>query len=222
MLISIRSYSTMFNHSKAAGSIGFRFVKRLFDIVVSSIFLLPIGVIVAVAGLFVKLEDGGPVFYIANRTGRYGKPFKMYKLRSMKVNSPDLRLSDGSTYNGEDDPRVTKVGRLIRKTSIDELPQLFNVLKGDMSFIGPRPDTLIGSSAYTDEEKKILRVRPGITGYNQAVNRNSVLTKEKLQNDIYYVEHLSLQFDLQILLMTVSVVLKHKNINRDDLSNLDE
>ena len=109
----------------------------------------------------------------------FGKTFKMFKLRSMKVNAPDIRLADGSTYNGDDDPRVTKFGKFARKTSIDELPQVINILKGDMTFIGPRPDTPVGSAAYTEEEKIILTVRPGVTGYNQAVNRNSVLTKEK-------------------------------------------
>ena len=151
---------------------------------------------------------------MADRTGRYGNTFKMYKLRSMKVNAPDIRLADGSTYNGDDDPRVTKFGKFARKTSIDELPQVINILKGDMTFIGPRPDTPVGSAAYTEEEKVILTVKPGVTGYNQAVNRNSVLTKEKLRNDIYYVNHLSVLFDIKIIFMTVATVLGHKNVNR--------
>ena len=136
----------------------------------------------------------------------------------MKVDAPDIRLEDGSTFNGANDPRVTRFGKFARKTSIDELPQVMNVLKGDMSFIGPRPDTPVGSSAYTEEEKVILMVRPGIAGYNQAVNRNSVLTKEKLKNDIYYVEHLSLWLDIKIIFMTIDVVLRRKNINRVNVS----
>ena len=124
----------------------------------------------------------------------------------MKENAPDIRLADGSTYNGEDDPRVTKFGKFARKTSIDELPQVINILKGDMSFIGPRPDTPMYLDKYTEEERIVLTVRPGITGYNQAVNRNSVLTKEKLKNDI----------EIKILFMTVATVLGHKNINRAD------
>lgn len=199
---------------KPAGSIAFRLVKRTFDIVFSAILMIPVGVVIGISALFIKAEDKGPVFYMANRTGRYGKTFKMFKLRSMKVNAPDIRLADGSTYNGDDDPRVTKFGKIARKTSIDELPQVINILKGDMTFIGPRPDTPIGSAAYTEEEKLILTVRPGVTGYNQAVNRNSVLTKEKLKNDIYYVNHLSLWFDIKIIFMTVVTVLSHKNINR--------
>ena len=139
----------------------------------------------------------------------------MYKLRSMKENAPDIRLEDGSTFNGDDDPRVTKFGKFARKTSIDELPQIINVLKGDMSFIGPRPDTPMYLDKYTDEEKIILTVRPGITGYNQAINRNSVLTKEKLENDVYYVKHLSLFFDFKIIFMTINTIIMRKNINRN-------
>lgn len=204
----------MSNEMKPSGSVSFRLVKRLFDLVCSVILLIPIGIIIAVSAIFIKAEDGGPVFYMAERTGRFGKPFKMFKLRSMKVNAPDIRLADGSTYNGDDDPRVTRFGKFARKTSIDELPQVINILKGDMSFIGPRPDTPMYLDKYTDEERIVLTVRPGITGYNQAINRNSVLTKEKLKNDIYYVQHLSIWFDIKIIIMTVVTVLSHKNINR--------
>ena len=208
----------MSNEMKPAGSLIYRFIKRLFDVVISAILLIPIGILIGISGLAIKAEDKGPIFYMAYRTGRYGRIFKMYKLRSMKVNAPDIRMADGSTYNGDDDPRVTKFGKFARKTSLDELPQVINILKGDMTFIGPRPDTPVGSATYTEEEKIILTVRPGITGYNQAVNRNSVLSKEKLKNDIYYVKHLSLWFDIKIVFMTIATVLGHKNINRADAS----
>ncbi len=206
---------------KPSGNIIFRFFKRIFDILFSIVLLIPLMIIVVISFILIKLEDGGSVFYLAERTGRYGKPFKMYKLRSMKENAPDIRLEDGSTYNNDNDPRVTKFGKFARKTSIDELPQIINILRGDMSFIGPRPDTPMYLDKYTDEEKIALTVRPGITGYNQAVNRNSVLTKEKLKNDIYYVQHLSILFDFKIILMTIKTVLTHKNINRLN-SNDDE
>lgn len=206
----------MSNDLKPSGSLGYRFVKRTFDIACSAILMIPVGIVIGLSYVFIKIEDGGSIFYMADRTGRFGKPFKMYKLRSMKENSPDIRLEDGSTYNGEDDPRVTKFGRFARKTSIDELPQVINILKGDMSFIGPRPDTPMYLDKYTEEERIVLTVRPGITGYNQAVNRNSVLTKEKLKNDIYYVRHLSVRFDIKILFMTVVTVMGHKNINREN------
>ncbi|MBQ6351223.1 MAG: sugar transferase [Alphaproteobacteria bacterium] len=208
----------MSSEMKPSGSIIYRFIKRLFDVITAALLMIPIGMVIIVSAIIIKAEDKGPVFYMAERTGRFGKNFKMFKLRSMKVNAPDIRLADGSTYNGDDDPRVTKFGRFARKTSIDELPQVINILKGDMTFIGPRPDTPVGSAAYTDEEKIILTVRPGITGYNQAINRNSVLTKEKLQNDIYYVNHLSLWFDIKIFFMTIATVLGRKNINREDVN----
>ena len=192
----------------------YEYIKRLFDIFFSLILLIPIGIVLVVAAVVIKIDDKGSVFYKSLRTGRYGKPFIMFKLRSMKVDAPDIRLSDGSTYSGEDDSRVTKFGRFARKTSIDELPQVLNILKGDMSFIGPRPDSAIYISKYTDEEKIILSVRPGLTGYNQAINRNSVGTKIKLQNDIYYVKHKSLAFDIKIIFMTIKTVLKNKDIYR--------
>lgn len=183
--------------------------------------MIPIGFVIAVSTVFIKAEDGGSVFYMADRIGQFGKIFKMYKLRSMKENSPDIRLADGSTYNGDDDPRVTKFGKFARKTSIDELPQVINILKGEMSFIGPRPDTPMYLDKYTEEEKIILTVRPGVTGYNQAINRNSVLTKEKLKNDVYYAEHLSLWFDIKIIFMSLVTVLKHKNVNRTESNSAD-
>lgn len=134
----------------------------------------------------------------------------------MKVNAPDIRLEDGSTYNSVQDNRVTKIGKFIRKTSIDELPQIFNILKGDMSFVGPRPDSAMWIDNYTDEEKIILTVRPGITGYNQVINRNASNTKEKLKNDIYYVKNKSLFFDIKIAFMTFISVIKSKNIYRNN------
>lgn len=204
----------MSSEMKPSGSVGYRAIKRLFDVVFSAILLIPIGLVILVSAIFIKAEDGGPVFYMAERTGRFGKPFKMFKLRSMKVNAPDIRLADGSTYNGNEDPRVTRFGRFARKTSIDELPQIINILKGDMTFIGPRPDTPMYLDKYTDEERVILTVRPGVSGYNQAINRNAVLTKEKLKNDVYYVQHLSLWFDIKIVFMTIATVLGRKNVNR--------
>lgn len=211
----------MLNKMKPSGGLVYRSIKRIFDIVCSAILMIPVGIIIGISSIFIKKEDKGPIFYMASRTGRYGKTFKMFKLRSMKVNAPDIRLADGSTYNSEDDPRVTRFGRFARKTSIDELPQIINILKGDMTFIGPRPDTPMGAAAYTEEEKIILTVRPGVTGYNQAINRNSVLTREKLKNDIYYVKHLSLWFDVKIIFMTIATVLGHKNVNRENVDTGD-
>ena len=189
-------------------------VKRLLGIIFSLIALPFVLILIVVVGLAIKIEDGGPIFYMASRIGRNGRIFKMFKFRSMRVDAPDIRMKDGSTYNAENDPRVTKVGRFIRKTSIDELPQILNILIGDMAWIGPRPDSASYLDKYTNEERQILSVRPGVTGWNQAINRNSVGTKEKLQNDIYYVKHMSLRLDLKIICLTIKAVLSSKDVYR--------
>lgn len=190
-----------------------KFFKRFLDIVLVLMafpFLLIIFIVIAPIIFF---TDGGPVFYNANRLGRNGETYKMYKFRSMYVNSPDLRNEDGSTYNGEKDPRVTPIGRILRKTSLDEVPQLLNVLFGSMSIVGPRPN--LATCAFYDLpkiEQDRVKIRPGITGYNQAYFRNSVSTKQKFINDVYYVEHVTFLFDLKILIKTVTTVLKREKI----------
>lgn len=189
------------------------FFKRMIDFVVA-LCLLPLFCIIYI--VLVPLYffmDKGPMFYSGKRIGRYGRPFPMYKFRSMKVDAPDIRLKDGSTYNGDDDPRVTKLGRFIRKTSLDEVPQILNVLKGDMSLIGPRPDPLDWLDKYKEEEKVFLNVRPGITGYNQAYFRNSADAQEKIDNDVYYAENISFVLDAKIVLKTIKTVLFRENVN---------
>lgn len=188
------------------------FFKRLLDIMISFVgvvLLIPIFIIFAP---IIYFTDKGPVFYNAKRIGRNGKLFKMYKFRSMYVNAPDIRNSDGSTYNGDDDPRVTKVGRFMRKTSLDEFPQFLNVLFGHMSIIGPRPDPPSDMDIYTNEQKFKLTVRPGITGYNQAYFRNSILQDEKFANDVYYAKNITFAFDVRIFFKTIISVLKHDNV----------
>ena len=188
------------------------FWKRLFDFIIALVALPFVLMVIAVVAPFIWLEDKGPVFYNAKRIGRNGKLFPMMKFRSMKVNAPDIRNADGSTYNGDDDPRVTKIGRFMRRTSIDEIPQLLNVLIGDMSLIGPRPDPPDDMEIYTERQKTKLAVRPGITGYNQAYFRNSVEQNEKFENDVYYKEHVSFLLDVKILLKTIVTVLKRDNV----------
>lgn len=191
------------------------FLKRIIDILLSIIALPFVLILVVVVGLAIKVEDFGPVFFKADRIGKNGTIFYMYKFRSMKVNAPDIRLEDGSTYNSEADPRVTRVGKYIRKTSLDEIPQIFNILKGQMSFIGPRPDYADWLENYTEEEKIILTVLPGISGYNQVINRNLATPEEKIENDIYYVKNLSLKLDLWIFFETIKMVLFRRNIYRE-------
>ncbi|WP_227938629.1 sugar transferase [Alkalihalobacillus deserti] len=187
--------------------------KRLIDILLSVFGFILISPLFLLVALLIHFEDRGPIFYNANRLGRNGKVFKMYKFRSMKSNAPDIRNEDGSTFNSECDMRVTKIGKIIRKASIDELPQLLNVIKGDMSLIGPRPDLPEALNIYSDVERKKLTVRPGITGYNQAYYRNSNSQSEKFKNDIFYVDNISFNMDFKILFITIKNVLARKNIN---------
>jgi undecaprenyl phosphate N,N'-diacetylbacillosamine 1-phosphate transferase len=192
-----------------------RVFKRFFDIVFAVISLSILSLVFIVVAPLIKLSDGGPIFYNANRIGKNGKLFKMYKFRSMKVNAPDIRLPDGSTYNEKDDPRVTKIGKFLRKTSIDELPQILNVLIGDMSLIGPRPDPPDWLNRYPEEVKIFLTVRPGITGYSQAYFRNSVDGEEKMKNDVYYALNCSFLLDVKIFFKTIASVLKRENMYKD-------
>ena len=166
--------------------------------------------------IMIKLEDKGPIFFNAPRIGKDMTEFPMYKFRSMKVNAPDIRNEDGSTFNSDDDPRVTKIGKILRKTSIDEIPQIINVLKGDMSFVGPRPSPLGNKDLYPKKYIRKFDVKPGITGYNQAVLRNSSTMEQRIANDLYYVETISFKLDFKIIYLTLISVLKSKNINRND------
>lgn len=191
------------------------FFKRLIDILVSVIalpFLIPVFIIFAP---IIYFTDKGPIFYNAQRIGKDGKLFKMYKFRSMYVNAPDIRLADGSTYNGEDDPRVTPIGRFIRKTSVDELPQILNILLGHMSLIGPRPDPPDWLDRYPEDIKVFLTVRPGITGYSQAYFRNSADGEEKMINDAFYATHCTFWMDVKIFFKTIATVLMGENTYKD-------
>lgn len=188
-------------------------MKRIFDFSVALIAFPFMLIIMAIVAPIIKINDSGPVFYNAKRRGLHGKPFVMYKFRSMYVNSPDIRNSDGSTYNSSNDIRVTPVGNFLRKTSLDEIPQILNVLKGDMSFVGPRPTLAqIPFNQIPENDRIRYQVRPGITGYAQAFYRNSISQAEKYEYDNYYVENLSFWLDIKILLKTFLSVAKRENI----------
>lgn len=189
-----------------------KFIKRFFDIIFSLIALPFFLILLLIISPVIYLSDKGSIFYNAPRLGKDGKVFKMYKFRSMKNNAPDLRNKDGSTFNSENDPRLTKIGRILRKTSIDEIPQILNVLKGDMSFIGPRPDLPEHMQLYVGNESRKLEIRPGLSGYNQAYFRNTVPWKERVKNDIFYIDHLSIWLDLKILFKTVIAVLSSEDV----------
>ena len=194
------------------------FFKRLFDIIGAIIILPFVLLVILILAPIIYFTDRGPIFYNAPRIGKNCKQFKMYKLRSMYVNSPDLRNADGSTFNSDNDPRVTPIGRFMRKTSLDEFPQFLNVLLGDMSFVGPRP-TLGNASLKLEDlvgyRKMRYTVKPGITGYAQAYFRNSISQEEKFRYDTEYVKNISLGLDIKILFATAFSVLAHKNINTE-------
>ncbi|MGI8315811.1 sugar transferase [Halobacillus mangrovi] len=187
-------------------------LKRVFDLLIALIIFPILLIILIILGPIIYFQDKGTIFYNAPRLGKDGKKFIMYKLRSMKLNAPDLRNEDGSTFNSEDDPRLTKIGKFIRKTSLDETPQLINILKGDMSIIGPRPDLPEHFALYKGNESRKLEIRPGVTGYNQAYFRNTIPWKERIQNDIYYIDHLSWWLDIKIFFRTAKSVLKREDV----------
>lgn len=192
------------------------FFKRLFDIIGSLIILPFVLLEIIILAPIIWLTDRGPVFYNAPRIGRKRKIYKMFKLRSMYVNSPDLKNPDGSTFNSDNDPRVTPIGRIMRKTSIDEFPQFLNVLIGDMSFVGPRPRLPKNNKTWDEldeEHKKVYGLRPGVTGYAQAYFRNSITQDEKFEKDAYYADHVTFWMDIKILFQTVWSVIARKNIN---------
>ena len=187
-------------------------VKRIVDILACLIALPFVLVIIIPVAIAIKVEDQGPIFYYSGRLGIGFKEFGMIKFRSMKVNAPDLRNEDGSTFNSETDSRVTRVGHFLRKTSIDEIPQVINILKGDMSIIGPRPGDVESKDTYEEDEKDKLLIKPGITGYTQAYYRNNLGVREKRLYDAWYAHNVSFLLDIKIFFKSVWTVLKRENI----------
>ncbi|MDN5276159.1 MAG: hypothetical protein PWR01_124 [Clostridiales bacterium] len=184
-------------------------VKRVMDIVLSLIGLVIAIPLIIIFGIAIKLESKGPIFYRQERVGKDGKVFMLYKLRSMYQNAEE----NGAKWAEKDDPRVTKVGRIMRKTRIDELPQLFNVLKGDMSIVGPRPERPIFTYQFNEQIPGFvnrLQVKPGLTGWAQVNGGYELGPAEKLEYDLYYIENRSIWMDIKIMLKTVKVILTGK------------
>lgn len=185
-----------------------RYVKRALDLALSGTVLAALSPVMAACAAAVKIEDpAGPVIFRQERLGLGGKVFQMYKFRSMYVNSEH---TGSGVYSGHDDPRVTKVGRVLRATSLDELPQLVNIVRGDMSLIGPRPPLTYHPwpiDEYTPEQRRMFEVRPGITGWAQVNGRKGVEWHKRIELNVWYVDHVSFQLDAKILLMTVFKVL---------------
>lgn len=187
-------------------------VKRAIDIIACLIALPFVLIILIPFAIAIKVEDRGPLFYHSMRIGKGFKEFGMLKFRSMKVNAPDLRNEDGSTFNSKTDPRVTKIGHILRETSLDEIPQVFNVLAGQMSIIGPRAGDVESKDTYEEDEKDKLLIRPGITGYTQAYYRNGLGVREKRLYDAWYAHSVSLWLDVKIFFRTIKTVLTHENV----------
>lgn len=187
-------------------NLGFYYiVKRAIDIILCLIGLVIALPIMVIVGIAIKLESKGPIIYKQERVGLEGRTFTIYKLRSMYIDAE----KNGAQWACKDDPRVTKVGRFIRKTRIDELPQLINILKGDMRIVGPRPERPILTYKFNEEIPGFvnrLQVKPGLTGWAQVTGGYELSPKEKLEKDMYYIENQSLWLDLKIIFKTIFVV----------------
>lgn len=193
----------------------YRFEKRVMDIIGSIMGLVFFSPVFLITAIIIKLEDGGPVFFCQNRNGLNGKVFRMYKFRSMCKEAPELHEKllpknelDGPAFKLKDDPRVTRVGKFIRRTSIDELPQFINILKGDMSIVGPRPLPTYETVQCSEYQNQRLLVKPGLTCYWQCSGRNDIPFNEWMEMDLKYVSEASLWVDIKMVFMTFVPLIK--------------
>lgn len=188
-----------------------KYVKRLLDILVSGFSLIILSPLLLVTAIAIKISSPGSVLFKQQRLGLHGREFTIYKFRSMTVGAEH---TGSGVYSEKGDPRVTAVGRMIRMTSIDELPQLVNVIKGDMAIVGPRPPLTYHPwpiSQYTEEQLHMFDVRPGITGWAQVNGRKTVEWPHRIELSVYYARNLTLAFDIKILALTVLKVLRHED-----------
>ena len=183
-------------------------IKRLFDLAVAVSSVIILSPFLVLVGFLVRLKIGSPVLFRQERPGLHGRPFTIYKFRTMT----DQRDEAGNLL--PDGNRLTRLGRFLRKTSMDELPELFNVIKGDMSIVGPRPLLMQYLDRYTPEQARRHEVKPGITGWAQVNGRNAISWEDKFKLDVWYVDNLTLWLDVRIILMTVSKVLKSEGISQ--------
>ncbi len=188
------------------------FIKRCFDIVVSLVILAPFFPIWVILALLVKFTSPGPIFFLQDRPGYHRKIFRIYKFRTMRPGSE--KMVKGQEVMKDDD-RITPVGRFLRRSKLDEIPQILNVLKGEMSLIGPRPERVSSLEDYDDEISKRLNMLPGMTGLAQVSGNIYLTLQDRYKLDVYYVEHFSLLLDIKILLRTVGVVLLGEETYKD-------
>lgn len=195
----------------------YKYFKRIMDFVASFTALIILSPLIALSAVLVKISDGGSVLFKQRRPGKDGKIFTVYKFRTMSEKTEDENGRELS-----DVERMTKIGSFLRKTSLDELPQLFNVLKGDMSFIGPRPLLCEYLELYTPYQMRRHEVLPGISGLAQVNGRNAITWEEKFDYDVYYVDHMSFWLDLRILFKTIKNTLKRADINCSDNNTMEK
>lgn len=217
-LIGNEKFKSIYNNEEYNSRLTYNFTKRFLDIIGAICGLLFSSPILLPIVIAIKLESDGPVIFSQTRIGKDGKKFKMYKLRSMVVNAEELKKDlynknemSGPMFKIKDDPRITKVGRFIRKTSIDELPQLFNVLKGEMSLVGPRPSLPKEVKQFDEWMLKRLSIKPGLTCYWQVMGRNNIDFEDWMKLDIKYVENRSLILDLKLIFKTFLMLFGDKN-----------
>lgn len=185
----------------------YRAVKRFLDVTASFLGLVLLSPLMLAVSILIKIDSRGPVIFRQKRIGRNGKVFEIYKFRSMCVGA---EKTGSGVYSGKGDARVTRIGKILRATSIDELPQLLNILKGEMSFVGPRPPITYHPwkyEEYTDFQKRMFEVRPGITGWAQVNGRKDVEWHKRIELNVWYVDHMSLLLDIKIMFMTAFKVL---------------
>ena len=188
--------------------------RRVLDLVLAGALLLVTSPLLALAAIAIRLESRGPVFYRQLRVGRGGEPFELWKLRTMV---PGAEAMGAGIYVVEGDPRITRVGRMLRRFSLDELPNLVNVLRGEMAIVGPRPTVQEQVDRYTDRQRRRLEVKPGITGWAQINGRTSLPWPERIELDVWYVEHRSLRLDLRILARTARMLATGHGLYSEDL-----
>jgi lipopolysaccharide/colanic/teichoic acid biosynthesis glycosyltransferase len=190
-------------------------VSRVIDVVLAGLLLLLASPLLALAAIAIRLESRGPVFYKQQRVGRDGEPFELWKLRTMV---PGAESMGAGIYIVEGDTRITRVGRLLRRFSLDELPNLVNVLRGEMAIVGPRPTVEEQVDRYTERQRRRLDVKPGITGWAQINGRTSLPWPDRIELDVWYVEHRSLRLDLRILLKTARMLATGHGLYSEDLT----
>jgi len=196
----------------------YQFIKRVFDILVSGLSLIVFSPIFLLIVILIRIDSKGKTFYKHKRIGKQGKPIYLYKFRSMYFDSeerlekmlknPDIRKEWEENFKLENDPRITKVGKMLRRTSLDELPQLINILRGDMSIVGPRPVIESEIEKYGEEKEKFLSVTPGLTGWWACNGRSCTSYEDRKKLELYYVEHRSISLDLKIIFKTFISVMK--------------